>query len=143
MSKIKKSRLDQLLVERGLAETRTRAQALVMAGLVMSGTRRLDKPGHRIDLDIPLTVKGPDHPWVSRGGVKLAHGLDHFALWAEGLDDQLAELDGRKIKYDKRLAWNDTMVQVFFEDPNGVIIELGYDAAKEGVTKENYESVPA
>ena len=57
--------------------------------------------------------------------------------------DQLAELDGRKIKYDKRLAWNDTMVQLFFEDPNGVIIELGYDAAKEGVTKENYESVPA
>lgn len=73
----------------------------------------------------------------------MGHGLDHFALWAEGLKDQLAELDGRKIKYDKRLAWNDTMVQVFFEDPNGVIIELGYDAAKEGVTKENYESVPA
>ena len=73
----------------------------------------------------------------------MGHGLDHFALWAEGLDDQLAELDGRKIKYAKRLAWNATMVQLFFEDPNGVIIELGYDAAKEGVTKENYESVPA
>ena len=73
----------------------------------------------------------------------MGRGLDHFALWAKGLNDQLAVLDGRKIKYDKRLAWNDTMVQVFFEDPNGVIIELGYDAVKEGVTKENYESVPA
>ena len=79
-----KLRLDQLLVDRGLAETRTRAQALVMAGLVMSGTRRLDQPGHRIDLDIPLTVKGPDHPWVSRGGVKLAHGLDYFNINPEG-----------------------------------------------------------
>ena len=69
----------------------------------------------------------------------MAHGLDHFALWAEGLDDQLHMLDGLKIKYDKRLAWNDTMVQVFFEDPNGVIIELGYDAAKEGVKAEEFE----
>jgi len=79
-SKPPKRRLDQLLVERGLAENRTRAQALVMAGLVMSDTRRLDKPGHQVDMDIPLTVKGPDHPWVSRGGVKLAHGLDHFGI---------------------------------------------------------------
>lgn len=84
MSKLPKRRLDQLLVERGLAENRTRAQALVMAGLVMTGTQRLDKPGHRVDFDIPLTVKGPDHPWVSRGGVKLAHGLDHFNLNPEG-----------------------------------------------------------
>ncbi len=80
MSKTPKRRLDQLLVERGLAENRSRAQALVMAGLVMSDTRRLDKPGHQVDINIPLTVKGPDHPWVSRGGVKLAHGLDHFNI---------------------------------------------------------------
>ena len=80
MSKIKKSRLDQLLVERGLAETRTRAQALVMAGLVTSETRRLDKPGLQVAEDISLNIKGPDHPWVSRGGVKLAHGLDHFGI---------------------------------------------------------------
>jgi 23S rRNA (cytidine1920-2'-O)/16S rRNA (cytidine1409-2'-O)-methyltransferase len=79
-----KPRLDQLLVDRGLAENRTRAQALVMAGLVMSETRRLDKPGHRVDMNIPLTVKGPDHPWVSRGGVKLAHGLEHFNISLEG-----------------------------------------------------------
>ena len=80
MSKTPKKRLDQLLVERGLAENRTRAQSLIMAGLVMTETRRLDKPGHQVAADIPLTVKGPDHPWVSRGGVKLAHGLDHFAI---------------------------------------------------------------
>jgi len=73
----------------------------------------------------------------------MGYGLDHFALWAAGLNDQLAMLDKLGIKYDKRLAWNDTMVQVFFKDPNGVIIELGYDAVKEGVNKENYESVPA
>ncbi len=73
----------------------------------------------------------------------MGHGLDHFALWAAGLKDQLAMLDKLGIKYDKRLAWNDTMVQVFFKDPNGVIIELGYDAVKDGVNKENYESVPA
>ena len=77
-------RLDQVLVERGLAESRTRAQALVMAGLVFSETKRLDKPGHRVAADIPLTVKGPDHPWVSRGGVKLAHGLGHFGIDPDG-----------------------------------------------------------
>ena len=84
MPKIKKSRLDQLLVERGLAETRTRAQALVMAGLVTSETRRLDKPGLQVAEDISLNIKGPDHPWVSRGGVKLAHGLEHFGIDAKG-----------------------------------------------------------
>lgn len=72
----------------------------------------------------------------------MAHGLDHFALWAEGLNDQLKVLEGRGIKYDKRLAWNDTMVQVFFEDVNGVVVELGFDAVKEGVTKDNFETVP-
>ncbi len=54
-----------------------------MAGLVLSGTRRLDKPGHQVADDIALTVKGPEHPWVSRGGVKLSHGLDHFAISAK------------------------------------------------------------
>ncbi len=84
MTKTNKQRLDQLLVERGLAESRARAQAMIMAGLVSSDTRRLDKPGHRVAVDIPLSVKGPAHPWVSRGGVKLAHGLDHFAIEAKG-----------------------------------------------------------
>ncbi len=83
MTKPNKRRLDQLLVERGLADSRARAQAMIMAGLVSSDTRRLDKPGHQVAVDIPLTVKGPEHPWVSRGGVKLAHGLEHFGILAK------------------------------------------------------------
>jgi 23S rRNA (cytidine1920-2'-O)/16S rRNA (cytidine1409-2'-O)-methyltransferase len=75
-----KARLDSVLVERGLAESRTKAQALIMAGLVFSGDRRLDKPGQPVAGDAALEVRGQDHPWVSRGGVKLAHGLDRFAI---------------------------------------------------------------
>ena len=75
-----KSRLDQLLVERGLVESRTKAQALIMAGLVFEGETKLAKPGQQIDRDANVTVKGRDHPWVSRGGIKLAHALDHFNL---------------------------------------------------------------
>lgn len=73
-----KMRLDQLLVDRGLAESRTRAQALVMAGLVFAGTRKLDKPGQQVADDAEIDVRGRDHPWVSRGGIKLAHALEHF-----------------------------------------------------------------
>ena len=72
-----KIRADQLLVDRGLAESKTRAQALIMAGLVFSDTRKIDKPGQALPDDAPLDVRGRDHPWVSRGGIKLAHGLDH------------------------------------------------------------------
>ncbi|MEC9067715.1 MAG: TlyA family RNA methyltransferase [Pseudomonadota bacterium] len=75
-----KHRLDQLLVSRGLAESRTRAQALVMAGLVFSGETKLAKPGQQLRADAPLEVRGRDHPWVSRGGIKLAHAIGHFAL---------------------------------------------------------------
>ena len=79
-----KIRIDQLLVERGLAESRTRAQALIMAGLVFAGTRKIDKPGQTVAGDVALEVKGRDHPWVSRGGIKLAHGLDHFGWEVSG-----------------------------------------------------------
>lgn len=75
-----RQRLDQLLVARGLAESRTRAQALIMAGLVFSGETKMAKPGQQLRDDAPLEVRGRDHPWVSRGGIKLAHALDHFAL---------------------------------------------------------------
>lgn len=75
-----KQRLDQLLVARGLAESRTRAQALVMAGLVFSGETKLAKAGQQLAEDAPLEVRGRDHPWVSRGGIKLAHALENFAL---------------------------------------------------------------
>jgi 23S rRNA (cytidine1920-2'-O)/16S rRNA (cytidine1409-2'-O)-methyltransferase len=73
-----KTRPDQLLVERGLAESRARAQALILGGHVYSGERKIEKAGQPIADDAPLEVRGRDHPWVSRGGVKLAHGLDHF-----------------------------------------------------------------
>ncbi|MES2453137.1 MAG: TlyA family RNA methyltransferase [Pseudomonadota bacterium] len=73
-----KLRADQILVDRGLAESRTRAQALIMAGLVFAGDRKIDKPGQQVAEDVVLDVRGRDHPWVSRGGIKLAHGLDHF-----------------------------------------------------------------
>jgi 23S rRNA (cytidine1920-2'-O)/16S rRNA (cytidine1409-2'-O)-methyltransferase len=73
-----KARADQLLVDRGLAESRTRAQALIMAGLVFVADRKVEKPGQTVPDDAALDVRGRDHPWVSRGGIKLAHGLDHF-----------------------------------------------------------------
>lgn len=76
----KKRRLDQLIVDRGLAESRTRAQALVMAGLVFSGETKLAKPGQPLAEDAPIEVRGRDHPWVSRGGIKLAHAIEHFGL---------------------------------------------------------------
>jgi 23S rRNA (cytidine1920-2'-O)/16S rRNA (cytidine1409-2'-O)-methyltransferase len=73
-----KTRADQLLVDRGLAETRSKAQALILAGVVFSGERRIDKAGQTLVADAALDVRGRDHPWVSRGGLKLAHALDHF-----------------------------------------------------------------
>jgi len=79
-----KRRLDQVLVDRGMAESRTRAQALILSGVVWSGGRRLDKPGHAVAPGIDLELKGRDHPYVSRGGLKLAHGLDAFAFDPSG-----------------------------------------------------------
>lgn len=79
-----KRRADQLLVERGLAESRTRAQALILAGLVSADGRRVEKPGDALPAAVPLALAGPDHPWVSRGGVKLAHALDHFSVPVAG-----------------------------------------------------------
>jgi 23S rRNA (cytidine1920-2'-O)/16S rRNA (cytidine1409-2'-O)-methyltransferase len=79
-----KVRADQLLVARELAESRTRAQALILAGVVYSGDRRVAKAGDLLAEDAPLEVKGRDHPWVSRGGVKLEHGLNHFGFDVAG-----------------------------------------------------------
>lgn len=72
-----KLRADQLITDRGLAESRTRAQALIMAGLAFTGDKRIDKPGQMLAEDAAIEVKGRDHPWVSRGGIKLAHALNH------------------------------------------------------------------
>jgi len=73
-----KQRADQLLVDRGLAESRTRAQALILAGLAFVGDRKIDKAGQQIADDAEVSVKGRDHPWVSRGGIKLDHALTHL-----------------------------------------------------------------
>jgi len=73
-----------VLVAQGLAESRTRAQALILAGNVFLGDRRVAKAGDLIAQDAALTIKGRDHPWVSRGGVKLAHGLDRFGFDVTG-----------------------------------------------------------
>lgn len=79
-----KIRLDVALVERGLAETRAAAQRLVMAGLVFSGERRLDKAGQAVAGETPLEVRGQPHPYVSRGGLKLERALDFFSIPVEG-----------------------------------------------------------
>lgn len=77
---IKKIRLDVLVVERGLVETREQAKRSIMAGLVFSGTNRLDKPGIKVKEDIPLTLKGKEIPYVGRGGLKLEKALVAFDL---------------------------------------------------------------
>jgi 23S rRNA (cytidine1920-2'-O)/16S rRNA (cytidine1409-2'-O)-methyltransferase len=79
-----KPRADQLLVDLGLAESRARAQALILAGKVFAGERRVEKAGQAVPPDTALEVRGQDHPWVSRGGLKLDHALRHFALSPQG-----------------------------------------------------------
>ena len=75
-----KARVDSLLVEQGLAETRSKAQALVLAGIVFWGERKLESSGASIAADAELTVRGHEHGYVSRGGVKLAGALDAFVV---------------------------------------------------------------
>ena len=72
-------------MDRGLVASRTRAQALILAGKVFSGERRVAKAGDTLAADAPLEVRGQDHPWASRGGLKLDHGLGHFGLSPAGL----------------------------------------------------------
>jgi len=80
-----KIRADQLLVDNCLAESRARAQALILAGLVFLGDRKIDKAGQQVALDADLDVRGRDHPWVSRGGIKLAHALAEYAIDVTGM----------------------------------------------------------
>ncbi len=79
-----KVRADQLVVSQGLAESRSRAQALILAGQVYMGDRQVAKAGDLLPAEAVLTLKGRDHPWVSRGGLKLDHALQQFALSAQG-----------------------------------------------------------
>ena len=84
MTRPPKQRADLLLVALGLAESRARAQALILAGKVFSDTKRVEKAGDLLADGAPLEVRGQDHRWVSRGGLKLAHALTHFGLNPEG-----------------------------------------------------------
>ena len=80
-----KRRADQLLVDQGLAESRAKGQALILAGLVSAAGRRVDKPGTALDENTALALAGRDHPWASRGGLKLAFALDRFGIDPTGL----------------------------------------------------------
>ena len=79
-----KQRADQLLVSQGLADTRSKAQALILAGLVYRDDKRIAKAGDLLPADSILILRGRDHPWVSRGGLKLAKGLAHFGFDSRG-----------------------------------------------------------
>ena len=80
-----KMRLDAALVERGLVDTRGKAQALIIAGKVFTEEQKLDKPGYQVRPETPLDVRGRQHPWVSRGGLKLVQGLDEFSIDPAGM----------------------------------------------------------
>ena len=80
-----RQRIDALLVERALVESRSRAQAMIMAGLVLVDDVPVTKAGQLVAADAPISLRGRDHPWVSRGGIKLAHALSHFALDPAGV----------------------------------------------------------
>lgn len=75
-----KVRLDQLLVDRGLSESKTKAQGLILSGNVHSENRKLDKPGMQVADDLEVVVKGQEHPWVSRGGMKLDKAISYFDI---------------------------------------------------------------
>jgi 23S rRNA (cytidine1920-2'-O)/16S rRNA (cytidine1409-2'-O)-methyltransferase len=79
-----RQRLDQIVVERGLAPSRERARALILAGNVMVAGQPVTKAGTPVDVDSTIEIIAPDHPYVGRGGVKLAHALDAFRIPVEG-----------------------------------------------------------
>ncbi len=81
---VSKVRADVLLTQRGLVQSRARAQALILAGKVFTAGRRVEKSGESLDQEAPLEVREPDHPFVSRGGVKLAGALDAFGYEPSG-----------------------------------------------------------
>lgn len=81
-------------------------------------------------------VEGGRPPRTNPAG--MGTGLEHFAMWGEGLSDQLAVLDAKGISYMKRMAGRGAVVQVVFEDPNGIMIELGFNPEAEGVTKADF-----
>jgi len=82
---VARSRIDLLLVSRGLAPSRERARALLLAGQVLVNGQPVTKAGALVEAGAEILLKQPDHPWVGRGGIKLAHALDVFGLDVAGL----------------------------------------------------------
>jgi 23S rRNA (cytidine1920-2'-O)/16S rRNA (cytidine1409-2'-O)-methyltransferase len=80
----RRMRLDALLVTRGLVESREKAHALILAGKVQVAGQASPKAGAMVDIDVDVAVDQPEHPWVGRGGIKLAHALDVFAIDVAG-----------------------------------------------------------
>ena len=128
-----KKRLDVLVVEQGLAENRTRAQALIMAGRVRVGDRVLTKPGDAVDERTALSVDAPETSYVSRGGEKLAHALDRFGLDVAGMvaldvgastggfTDVLLRRGARRV-YAVDVGYGD-LAWTLREDPRVVVME--------------------
>lgn len=127
-----KTRADKVMVDKGLAESRHKAQALIMAGLVFSEGQRIEKPGQPVDRDQTISVKEP-MPYVGRGGLKLAGALDRFGISAErkiaadlgsstgGFTDCLLQKGARKVYAvdvdTRQLDWR------LREDPRVILIE--------------------
>ena len=82
--RVPKVRIDKLLLERGLAPSRERAQALIMAGQVLAGEQKIEKPGTTVETDVSLRLLGHDLRYVSRGGLKLERALEHWTIDVRG-----------------------------------------------------------
>ena len=80
----KGERADKIIVANGLASNRTKARALIMSGKVFSGEKRIEKAGTLLSPDTPINIKGKDHPFVSRGGIKLRHAIQYFGIKPKG-----------------------------------------------------------
>ena len=123
-----KARADQLLVEQGLAESRAKAQALILAGVVSCAGRRIDKPGEQLAADAALTVKGHDHPWVSLLARRfyrrlLTNGVRIWEWQGEMMHAKTSVIDGRWV----RVGSTDF-------NPLGVAINYELDAVIEDAT---------
>src|SRR5216683_949777 len=115
-----KQRLDAILVARGLAESRAKAQALALAGLVFSGERRLDKPGQMLAADTPLECRGRDHPYVSRGAAKVyAVDVGHGQL------DWRLRQDPRVVVRERCNARHLTSVEIT-ESPSLIVCDASF-----------------
>ena len=133
MNKVKKERVDVLLVERGICETREKAKRAIMAGVIFSGSERMDKPGEKILQDAPLEKKGNDLRYVSRGGLKLEKALAEFDVSVDGkmmLDigsstggfTDCALQNGARHGYALDVGYNQ-LAWTIRQDPRGTVME--------------------